>query len=158
MDKLGYRHMYTLGMQVEIVQPNIVFDIASLMLYGAQATPIRLKILLDRLFSVLQHEEVLQVLHGFGWSYEDYARGYILQVRNPSLHNPMAAEKLTKTWSDKLKCSVLYQEVSPNPLPKFQIGTCGKWCKNLRMPKLNILHISLLSLEGCSQVCHRGRI
>ena len=67
-------------MQVEIVQPNIVFDIASLMLYGSQATPIRLKILLDRLFSVLQHEEVLQVLHGFGWTYEDYARGYILQV------------------------------------------------------------------------------
>ena len=80
MDKLGYRHMYQLGMQVEVVQPNIVFDIASLMLYGTQATPIRLKILLDRLFSVLQHEEVLQVLHGFGWSYEDYARGYILQV------------------------------------------------------------------------------
>ena len=73
-------------MQVEIVQPNIVFDIASLMLYGAQATPIRLKILLDRLFSVLQHEEVLQVPHGFGWSYEDYARGYILQVRR---HTPV---------------------------------------------------------------------
>ena len=80
MDKLGYRNMYQLGVQVEVVQPNIVFDIASLLLYGAQAAPIRLKILLDRLFSVLQHEEVLQVLHGFGWSYEDYARGYILQV------------------------------------------------------------------------------
>ncbi|XP_036356253.1 zinc finger protein basonuclin-2-like isoform X2 [Octopus sinensis] len=79
LDKLGYQHIFHMGMQVEIVQPNIVFDIASLMLYGAQATPIRLKILLDRLFSVLQHEEVLQVLHGFGWSYEDYARGYILQ-------------------------------------------------------------------------------
>ncbi|KAK7477821.1 hypothetical protein BaRGS_00030899 [Batillaria attramentaria] len=81
LDKLGYQHAYNLGMQVEVVQPNIVFDIASLMLYGSQATPVRLKILLDRLFSVLQHEEVLQVLHGFGWSYEDYARGYILQVR-----------------------------------------------------------------------------
>ncbi|KAH3840152.1 zinc finger protein basonuclin-2-like [Dreissena polymorpha] len=79
LDKLGYRHLFNAGLQVEIVQPNIVFDIASLMLYGAQATPIRLKILLDRLFSVLQHEEVLQVLHGFGWTYEDYARGYILQ-------------------------------------------------------------------------------
>ncbi|XP_013419142.1 zinc finger protein basonuclin-2 isoform X3 [Lingula anatina] len=84
LDKLGYRHAYHLGMQVEMVQPNIVFDIASLLLYGAQATPIRLKILLDRLFSVLQHEEVLQVLHGFGWSYEDYARGYILQPIQPS--------------------------------------------------------------------------
>ena len=80
LDKLGYRSMYQLGMHVEVVQANMVFDIASLMLYGAQATPIRLKILLDRLFSVLQHEEVLQVLHGFGWTYEDYARGYILQV------------------------------------------------------------------------------
>ena len=85
MDKLAYHNAVAAahtpsGAQVEVVQPNIVFDIASLMLYGAQATPIRLKILLDRLFSVLQHDEVLQVLHSFGWSYEDYARGYILQV------------------------------------------------------------------------------
>ena len=80
LDKLGYNSVYPLAMQVEVVLPNIVFDIASLMLYGTQATPIRLKILLDRLFSVLQHDEVLQVLHGFGWTYEDYARGYILQV------------------------------------------------------------------------------
>lgn len=65
---------------VEVVQSNAVFDIASLMLFGTTATPIRLKILLDRLFSVLQHDEVLQVLGGFGWTYEDYARGYILQV------------------------------------------------------------------------------
>ncbi|KAK3776094.1 hypothetical protein RRG08_046761 [Elysia crispata] len=79
LDKLGTSHIMNLGLQVEVVQPNIVFDIASLMLYGAHATPVRLKILLDRLFSVLQHEEVLQVLHGFGWTYEDYARGYILQ-------------------------------------------------------------------------------
>ena len=80
LDKLGFRSIYQMGLQVEVVQPSVVFDIASLMLYGSQATPIRLKILLDRLFSVLQHEEVLQVLHGFGWAYEDYARGYILQV------------------------------------------------------------------------------
>ncbi|XP_071168714.1 zinc finger protein basonuclin-2-like [Mytilus edulis] len=82
LDKLGYRHIYNLGMSVEVVQPNVVFDIASLLLYGATATPVRLKILLDRLFSVLQHDEVLQVLQSFGWSYEDYARGYILQDTN----------------------------------------------------------------------------
>jgi hypothetical protein len=80
LDKLGAKSSYQLGMHAEVVQPNIVFDIASLMLYGAQAAPIRLKILLDRLFSVLQHDEVLQILHSFGWSYEDYARGYILHV------------------------------------------------------------------------------
>ncbi|XP_014250160.1 zinc finger protein basonuclin-2 isoform X2 [Cimex lectularius] len=78
LDKLGFRHV--LGQNaVEPVQLNVAFDIASLVLYGCQALPIRLKILLDRLFSVLQREEVVQVLRGFGWSQEDYARGYILQ-------------------------------------------------------------------------------
>ena len=80
------RSPYQMSLSVELVQPSVVFDIASLMLYGAQATPIRLKILLDRLFSALQHDEVLQVLHGFGWSYEDYARGYILTVRHFAVH------------------------------------------------------------------------
>ncbi|XP_076373635.1 zinc finger protein basonuclin-2-like isoform X2 [Tachypleus tridentatus] len=78
LDKLGFRHLYNCH-QMELVQPCIVFDVASLILYGTQAIPIRLKILLDRLFSVLQHDEVLNVLQGFGWSYEDYVRGYILQ-------------------------------------------------------------------------------
>lgn len=79
LDKLGTRHLFT-NSAPEPVQPNAAFDIASLVLYGCQALPIRLKILLDRLFSVLQKEQVLQVLHGFGWTPEDYARGYILQV------------------------------------------------------------------------------
>lgn len=65
---------------VEPALPNTVFDVASLALYGCTALPIRLKILLDRLFSVLPPEDVVQVLTGFGWSLEDYARGYILQV------------------------------------------------------------------------------
>jgi len=65
---------------VEPIQPNVAFDIASLVLYGCQALPIRLKILLDRLFSVLRQDEVSAVLRGFGWTHEDYARGYILQV------------------------------------------------------------------------------
>lgn len=67
---------------LELVKTSLVLDIASLILYGCQALPIRLKILLDRLFSVLTQEDVLQVLHGFGWTYEDYARGYKLQVSN----------------------------------------------------------------------------
>ncbi|GIX66985.1 zinc finger protein basonuclin-2 [Caerostris darwini] len=78
LDKLGFRHLFNCH-QVELVQQTVAFDVASLMLYGTEAMPIRLKILLDRLFSVLQHEEVVHVLHGFGWTYEDYSRGYILQ-------------------------------------------------------------------------------
>ena len=65
---------------VEPALANTVFDVASLALYGSQALPIRLKILLDRLFSVLPPDDVVHVLTGFGWSLEDYARGYILQV------------------------------------------------------------------------------
>eukprot|EP00062_Callorhinchus_milii_P002378 gi/632938508/ref/XP_007905232.1/ PREDICTED: zinc finger protein basonuclin-1 isoform X1 [Callorhinchus milii] len=78
LDKLRVHHLYQHS-QVEIVQSNVVFDISSLMLYGTQAVPIRLKILLDRLFSVLKQEEVLQILHSLGWTLQDYIRGYILQ-------------------------------------------------------------------------------
>ncbi|XP_059486973.1 zinc finger protein basonuclin-2-like isoform X2 [Neocloeon triangulifer] len=75
LDKLGPGHLGP----VEPVSASVAFDVASLVLYGCQALPIRLKILLDRVFSVLQRDEVLQVLHGFGWSHDDYSRGYILQ-------------------------------------------------------------------------------
>ncbi|KAJ8983219.1 hypothetical protein NQ317_014469 [Molorchus minor] len=83
LDKLGMRHLFS-NSAPEPVQPNAAFDIASLVLYGCQALPIRLKILLDRLFSVLKGEQVLQVLHGFGWTSDDYARGYILQQSHGS--------------------------------------------------------------------------
>ncbi|KAG9275748.1 zinc finger protein basonuclin-2 [Astyanax mexicanus] len=78
LDKLSTQHLYH-PTQVEIVQCNVVFDISSLMLYGTQAVPVRLKILLDRLFSVLKQDEVLHILHGLGWTLRDYVRGYILQ-------------------------------------------------------------------------------
>ena len=65
---------------VEAVSPNIVYDVASLVLYGMSAIPVRLKILLDRLFSVLAQDDVIQILKGYGWTLEDYQRGYILKV------------------------------------------------------------------------------
>jgi len=80
LDKLGFGGASLGNGTVEPIQPNVAFDIASLVLYGCQALPIRLKILLDRLFSVLRQDEVSAVLRGFGWTHEDYARGYILQV------------------------------------------------------------------------------
>ncbi|XP_055363424.1 zinc finger protein basonuclin-1 isoform X4 [Betta splendens] len=78
LSKLKVHHMYQ-SSQVEIVHSNVVFDICSLMLYGTQAIPIRLKILLDRLFSVLKQEEVIQILSALNWSLQDYIRGYVLQ-------------------------------------------------------------------------------
>ncbi|KAJ7311054.1 hypothetical protein JRQ81_006651 [Phrynocephalus forsythii] len=78
LSKLRIPNLYPTS-EVEIVQLNVVFDIGSLMLYGTQAIPIRLKILLDRLFSVLKQEEVLHILHALGWTLQDYIRGYVLQ-------------------------------------------------------------------------------
>ncbi|XP_005989671.1 zinc finger protein basonuclin-1 isoform X2 [Latimeria chalumnae] len=78
LSKLRMHHLYQ-NSQVEIVQSNVVFDISSLMLYGTQAIPVRLKILLDRLFSVLKQEEVIQILHALEWTLQDYIRGYVLQ-------------------------------------------------------------------------------
>uniref|UniRef100_A0A8C6S4F5 Zinc finger protein basonuclin-1 n=1 Tax=Neogobius melanostomus TaxID=47308 RepID=A0A8C6S4F5_9GOBI len=78
LSKLKVHHMYQ-SSQVEIVHSNVVFDICSLMLYGTQAIPIRLKILLDRLFSVLKQEEVIQILGALDWTLQDYIRGYVLQ-------------------------------------------------------------------------------
>ncbi|XP_063736615.1 zinc finger protein basonuclin-1 isoform X1 [Eleginops maclovinus] len=78
LSKLKVHHIYQ-SSQVEIVHSNVVFDICSLMLYGTQAIPIRLKILLDRLFSVLKQEEVIQILNALDWTLQDYIRGYVLQ-------------------------------------------------------------------------------
>jgi len=66
-----------IGDQVSV---SDVMDIAGLILYETDATPIRLKVLLDRLLSALSHGEVLRVLAAYGWAYEDFCRGYKLQV------------------------------------------------------------------------------
>ncbi|KAE8279513.1 Zinc finger protein basonuclin-2 [Larimichthys crocea] len=63
----------------EVALPGLVFDLSSLVLYGAQAVPVRIKILLDRLYSVLTPEQVSDILHTLGWSLGDYVRGYMLQ-------------------------------------------------------------------------------
>jgi hypothetical protein len=47
---------------------------------GFHAVPVKLKMLLDRLFSLLNPDEVTAVLRGFGWTVQDYQRGYILKV------------------------------------------------------------------------------
>lgn len=64
----------------ETVEPTAVFDVASLVLYGSRALPVRFKILLDQLFNQLFHAQVKKSLDAFGWTNEDYNRGYILQV------------------------------------------------------------------------------
>ncbi|KAA8594709.1 hypothetical protein FQN60_011844, partial [Etheostoma spectabile] len=111
LDKLSTQHLYH-PTQVEIVQCNVVFDISSLMLYGTQAVPVRLKILLDRLFSVLKQEEVLHILHGLGWTLRDYVRGYILQLVGALLLNCSAL--MSRYWLNPLD---LLRRASKGPRP-----------------------------------------
>ena len=66
--------------EMEQVCVSEVMDIAGLILYDTEAMPIRLKVLLDRLLSALSHDQVLHVLAAYGWAYEDFCRGYKLQV------------------------------------------------------------------------------
>jgi len=61
------------------VSPGMVIDVASLILQGFHAVPVKLKMLLDRLFTLLNSEEVTAVLRGFGWTIQEYQRGYILK-------------------------------------------------------------------------------
>ncbi|XP_051165121.1 zinc finger protein basonuclin-1-like isoform X2 [Leptopilina boulardi] len=63
----------------ETVEPTAAFDVASLVLYGSRALRTPLKNLLDKLFNQLPHTQVTGLLAAFGWTHEDYSRGYILQ-------------------------------------------------------------------------------
>ena len=96
------------GIPLDRVSPGMVIDVASLILQvttvlffiftnppvsnksikilknyilqGFHAVPVKLKMLLDRLFSLLNPEEITALLRGFGWTIQDYQRGYILKV------------------------------------------------------------------------------
>jgi len=81
MDKNLARHM--LSKEDPNLPVNMAFDIASLILYGTNALPIRLKMLLDRLFQGLPQSDLVHVVTGFGWTLDDYTRGYQLQVMSP---------------------------------------------------------------------------
>jgi len=62
------------------VTAGVVFDVSGLVLYRAQAVPIKLKVLLDRLMAGVPSDQVVQTLSAYGWTYDDYSRGYMLQV------------------------------------------------------------------------------
>ncbi|KAL1229562.1 Protein disconnected [Trichinella pseudospiralis] len=56
-----------------------VFNILSMVLFGAQAVPIQLKILLDRLLCSVDPNARPALLESFGWNMDDYTRGYVLE-------------------------------------------------------------------------------
>ena len=64
-------------------QASAVADLASLILFGTSAIPIRLKVLLDCLFAHSSEAEVSQLLRRLGWTEDDFSRGYMLKVSMP---------------------------------------------------------------------------
>ncbi|KAF7257589.1 hypothetical protein EG68_04717 [Paragonimus skrjabini miyazakii] len=58
---------------------SATYEFISMALFGCQAIPIRVKILLDRLLSAqLLQADVIRLLLPFGWTFQDYTRGYVL--------------------------------------------------------------------------------
>lgn len=64
----------------ELVTYDAVFDIASMVLYGAQGVPFRLHVCLYRLLAQLKSEEAVRITDQFGWSWTDFCRGWIIMV------------------------------------------------------------------------------
>ncbi|CAL8089422.1 unnamed protein product [Calicophoron daubneyi] len=65
--------------QSKALMINVTFEIMSMTLFGSHAIPIRVKILLDRLLSTqLMQTDVVRLLLTFGWTFQDYSRGYML--------------------------------------------------------------------------------
>ncbi|CAH8545256.1 unnamed protein product [Schistosoma rodhaini] len=65
---------------------NATLELLSMSLFGCQAIPMRIKILLDRLLSgQLAHADVVRLLLTFGWTFQDYSRGYMLTNPNGTL-------------------------------------------------------------------------
>ncbi|KAH8875987.1 Protein disconnected [Schistosoma japonicum] len=65
---------------------NATLELLSMSLFGCQAIPMRIKILLDRLLSgQLAHSDVVRLLLTFGWTFQDYSRGYMLTNPNGTL-------------------------------------------------------------------------
>ncbi len=64
------------------VSLGVLYELGSLIFAenSVQAIPVRVKILFDRLLTQVETDEALKLLNSFGWSLQDYARGYILVV------------------------------------------------------------------------------
>lgn len=58
-----------------------MFETMSMALLGCHAIPTRIKILLDRIWSSSRLQvDLTQFLLSFGWTLQDYSRGYMLTV------------------------------------------------------------------------------
>ncbi|VDP75023.1 unnamed protein product [Echinostoma caproni] len=67
---------------------SATFELMSMTLFGCHAIPIRIKILLDRLLSAqLLQADVVRLLLTFGWTFQDYSRGYMLTNNNGQIRD-----------------------------------------------------------------------
>jgi len=116
--------MTSQALQVTGEECAAVLDVASLMLRRMNAVPIRLKILLDRLLTTLNDDAVKAILHECGWTYEDYVRGYKLQVRR-TLTRTCTYDAFTHTLCSK-KHALTFPVITPAFLgPFYTVCTSG---------------------------------
>uniref|UniRef100_A0A183SNL7 C2H2-type domain-containing protein n=1 Tax=Schistocephalus solidus TaxID=70667 RepID=A0A183SNL7_SCHSO len=69
----------------------VMFEAMSMALLGCHAVPMRIKILLDRIWSVSRLQvDLTQFLLSFGWTLQDYSRGYMLTDHKGQLRDRWA--------------------------------------------------------------------
>ncbi|KAL7065324.1 hypothetical protein AAHC03_05463 [Spirometra sp. Aus1] len=73
----------------------VMFEAMSMALLGCHAVPMRIKILLDRIWSVSRLQvDLTQFLLSFGWTLQDYSRGYMLTDHKGQLRDRWACCRL----------------------------------------------------------------
>ncbi|VDN16427.1 unnamed protein product, partial [Dibothriocephalus latus] len=69
----------------------VMFEAMSMALLGCHAVPMRIKILLDRIWSVSRLQvDLTPFLLSFGWTLQDYSRGYMLTDHKGQLRDRWA--------------------------------------------------------------------
>ncbi|KAI1301367.1 Zinc finger protein basonuclin-2 [Halotydeus destructor] len=87
LDKLMVRRVDSKRKEPEPVEVSGAFDVASLILFGTDALPMNLKMLLECLFDALCQSDVQHILKAFCWTSDDFTRGY--KKKNPSEGSPL---------------------------------------------------------------------
>ncbi|KAF5402777.1 hypothetical protein PHET_04035 [Paragonimus heterotremus] len=140
---------------------NATYEFISMALFGCQAIPIRVKILLDRLLSVqLLQADVIRLLLPFGWTFQDYTRGYVLtnsdgqprdswEMCRPEEEELVIQQFLYFPQTRSLAQTMLTQNVqllqSPSPPSK------QSWFRSPVANCLNYEHTSLSSRQSFKQ-------
>uniref|UniRef100_A0A915D128 Uncharacterized protein n=1 Tax=Ditylenchus dipsaci TaxID=166011 RepID=A0A915D128_9BILA len=107
---------------------NKIGPIVTAALLGFQAIPIRLKILLERIFQDLSPLNVEILLSKAGWTTADFARGYLLHEKSEALAN-------SSVWV----CASLYSELNLLHVVSIMLPAYAQLAESMRQTAIHSL-------------------